>query len=61
MEDLRWKTLPTAGNIAEVAEFAEACDLADLDWLFAQGGTSALDLLDDAEDAAPDVVISRCQ
>ena len=41
--------------------FAEVVDSSDLDWLFAQGDRSALDVLDDAEDAAPDVVISRCR
>ena len=41
--------------------FAEVADASDLDWLFVQGGRSALDLLEDAEDTAPDVVISRCR
>ena len=41
--------------------FAEVVDSSDLDWLFAQSDRSALDLLEDAEDAAPDVVTSRCR
>ena len=44
-----------------VGMFAGVDVSSDLDWLFVQGNASVLDLIEDAEDTAPEVVISRCR